>query len=182
MKNSEIKFVVDRKTVEEGESVMLSWECGVPDAVTLTIDNGYTKSQIQLPDSGSRSVAIQRSKGATTLRLTVAQSGRIERREIAVKVKNIKRVKAKAYRPSSAARGGALKDLLGRVRYKLRGLLQRVAYAWAAMPRRRKRIYQALLVWLTAMMISTCAHNNGYKAGYQEAMRQSAVEHSATPL
>lgn len=180
MKNSDIKFVVDRIKAQEGETVMLSWECGVPDAVTLTIDNGFTKSQIQLPDSGSRSVAIQKSKGTTTLRLTVAASGRIVRREVVVRVKNLKTIKARPYRASSSPRGGSLKGLWGRVNGWFRGQLQRWSYAWRAMPPRRRRIYQAIFIWLMAMMVATCSHNSGYTAGYKEALRQvqsGSVQH-----
>lgn len=182
MKNNEIKFVVDRKSAEEGENVLVSWECGLPDAVTLTIDNGFTKSQIQLPDSGSRTVAIQRSKGSTTLRLTVAQSGRIERREIAVKVKNIKRVKAKTYRARPQGGGGSIRSFFQRIGYKLRGWMGRMGYAWRAMPLKRRRIYLALLIWAAAMMLSTCSHNNGYKAGYQRALQEMSATSSAKAL
>lgn len=178
MKNSDIKFVVDRKSANEGENVMVSWECGIPDAVTLTIDNGYTKSQIQLPDSGSRSVAIQKSKGSTTLRLTVAQSGAIVRRELTVKVKNIKRVKAKTYRPSSS-RGGSFKGLWGKLSYRVNSFMQRMAYSWRAMPPRRRRIYQAIFIWLAAMMVATCSHNSGYEAGYQKALQEQRTDQSS---
>lgn len=181
MKNNDIKFAIDRTSAEEGENVMVTWECGIPDAVTLTIDNGFTKSQIQLPDSGARSVAIQRSKGSTTLRLTVAQSGKIVRRELTVKVKNIKRVKAKTYRPSSS-RGGSLKGLFGRLGGKINGFVQRMGYAWRAMPLRRRRIYQALFIWIAAMMVSTCSHNRGYEAGLNHALQMKGVEQTTKSL
>jgi hypothetical protein len=182
MKNKDIKFVVDRKSAQEGENVLVSWECGLPDAVTLTIDNGLTKSQIQLPDSGSRTVAIQRSKGSTILRLTVAQSGHIERREIAVKVKNLKTIKAKPYRATSRRSGGSLKGLIQRLGDKLRQFVGRVGYSWRAIPPRKRRIYQALLIWAAAMMISTCSHNSGYQAGYKRALQDVSPTTATKPL
>ena len=95
MSKSNIRFDVDRRSAKEGESITVTWDCGVPDSVSLRVDNGYRPFILQLADSGSRAIAIEKSKGKTTLRLTASCGTRKESREIAIKVKSTKVIKAK---------------------------------------------------------------------------------------
>ena len=168
--SKEIKFDIDRKSVQEGETIMVAWECGMPDAVTLTIENGYETSRMQLADSGSRTILIGKSKGKTTLRLTVAKGGKIERREVAVKVKNIKPIRAKTYRPRSKF---SLRNLPQKVGEWWRSLRSKVSYAWQVMPPRQKRLYKIFLIVLAVMWISGLGRTAGYKAGYEQAMKDA---------
>lgn len=194
MSESKIVFSVDRTDVNEGENVMVAWDCGIPDAVTLTIDNGYSVSQIQLADSGSRMVSIHKSKGRTVLRLTAATGGRIERREVAVKVNNLKTTRTHStsnrgqnWSRGTSRNGFSFRTLYDKARYKTRGFFQRLSYGWSAMPRRTKRIYQFAFVLMIAMWFNTCGQSKGYQMGYEQAMRdaQSAtvryVPESNTP-
>ncbi|MBR2400502.1 MAG: hypothetical protein IKB03_01920 [Tidjanibacter sp.] len=188
MSKEKIIFSVDRKSAHEGENVMVAWECDLPDAVTLTINNGYTTSQIQLADSGSRSVTMTKSKGKTTLRLTAAFGGRIERKEIDVRVQNLKvtRTYSAPNRGRSGARGGShrnfsLRGWWERVAYRLRSYWQRVKYAWQTMPPKTKRIYKFMLILLAAMWLSSLSQGRGYKAGYERGF-QDAVEMQAPTL
>lgn len=174
--SGKINFSIDKKNAREGETVMVAWECGTPDAVTLTIENGYETSRLQLPDSGSRSVLIGKSKGKTTLRLAVAQGGKIERRELSVKVKNIKPIRAKTYRPRSRF---TLRGLIARVGEWWRTLLSRVSYAWRVMPPKRQRLYKFLLILLAVMWMGSLWRNAGYRAGYEQAIRDT---HSTTEV
>ena len=172
--SAKINFTVDRKSVREGETVMVTWDAGVPDAVTLTIENGYETSRLQLPDSGSRAVMIAKSKGKTTLRLAVAQGGRVERRELCVKVKNIKPIRAKAYRPKSHRnRQFSLKNLPRRIGEWWRTFCSRMRYAWQVMPPKQKRIYRILLIVLAVMWMGSMWRNAGYRAGYEQAIRDA---------
>lgn len=180
MSESKIVFSIDRTDVNEGENVMVAWDCGIPDAVTLTIDNGYSVSQIQLADSGSRMVSIHKSKGRTTLRLTVAMGGRIERREVVVKVKNLKTTKTHStsnrgqnWSRGTSRNGFSFRKLYDKARYKIRGFFQRLSYGWSAMPRRTKRIYQFAFVLMIAMWFNTCGQSKGYQMGYEQAMREA---------
>lgn len=178
MSENKIVFNVDRTDVSEGENVMVAWDCGLPDAVTLTIDNGYSTSQIQLADSGSRMVAMHKSKGRTTLRLTVATGGKIERREVAVKVKNLKTTKTEtasnssySYAQNKSRNKLSLKGLLGKVGYRIRSFFQRLSYGWRVMPKKTKRIYQCAFILMFAMWFNTCGQSKGYQMGYEQAMR-----------
>ena len=175
--SSKINFSIDRKNAREGESVMVAWECGMPDAVTLTIENGYESSRIQLPDSGSRAILIGKSKGKTTLRLTVAKGGKIERKELTIKVKNIKPIRAKAYRPRTKF---SLRDLLRRVGEWWRSFCSRVSYAWRTMPPKRQRFYKILLLVLAITWMGSAWRNAGYRAGYEQAIRDTQTTESVT--
>ena len=176
MSKSNITFDVDRRSAKEGESITVTWDCGVPDSVNLRVDNGYRPFILQLADSGSRAIAIEKSKGKTTLRLTASCGTRKESREIVVKVKNTKVIKPKEvrYRRSrSTAQNNipSLRELWGKLRSGLRGFVQRVEYAWRTMPPRTKRIYKFLLILLAAMWISSMGRSQGYKAGYEQGIK-----------
>ncbi|MBO7198132.1 MAG: hypothetical protein J6V28_04980 [Tidjanibacter sp.] len=180
MTKSKINFSVDRTSVKEGESVLVAWECGIPDAVTLTINNGYSTSQIQLADSGSRAVTMTKSKGRTTLRLTVATAGRIERREIEIRVKNQKITRTyssprrrRTASGSSAASGGGIKVWWERVRYRFRSFVERLRYSWQVMPPKTKRLYKWMLLLLAAMWIGSLSQGRGYKAGYEQGFEDA---------
>ena len=176
MSKSNITFDVDRRSAKEGETITVTWDCGVPDSVSLRVDNGYRPFILQLADSGSRAIMIEKSKGKTTLRLTASCGTRKESREIVVKVKNTKIIKAKEVRyrrsrSTSPNRLPSLRELWGKLRSGLRGFVQRVEYAWRTMPPRTKRIYKFLLILLAAMWISSMGRSQGYKAGYEQGIK-----------
>jgi hypothetical protein len=192
MSETKIVFSVDRTEVNEGENVMVAWDCGIPDAVTLTIDNGYSTSQIQLADNGSRMVAIHKSKGRTTLRLAVATGGKIERREVILKVKNLKTIKTESTHKTSAnysyakpRKSFSFKDFYDKIKYRLRSFCQRLSYGWKMMPRRTKRIYQFALLLMVVMWFNTCGQTKGYQMGYEQAlndMRKAATQYSPATM
>lgn len=173
MKNSGINFSVDRTSATEGESVVVAWDCGVPDSVSLTIDNGYSSSRLQLADSGSRVIMVGRSKGTMKLRLTVAAAGRIERRELSIKVKNLRTVKAKTARPKNRPQFSP-KGLFGRVATWARNVRQRFSYAWRVMPAKQKRIYIIMLLVLAALWIGALSRDAGYRAGYERGLMDAS--------
>ena len=174
--SSKIKFSIDRKSAGEGEYVTLSWDCGMPDNVTLTIENGYRTSRLQLPDSGSRTVLIEKSKGKTTFRLAATQGTRKEVSELSVKVKNLKTIRAKAYRPKRG-KHFSLNGLWGRIVAWWRSFTGRLSYAWRVMPPRQKRIYKIVLIVLAIMWAGSAWRNAGYRAGYEQALRdQQQIE------
>ena len=176
MSKSNITFDVDRRSAKEGETITVTWDCGVPDSVSLRVDNGYRPFILQLADNGSRAIMIEKSKGKTTLRLTASCGTRKESREIVVKVKNTKVIKAKEVRYRRSRRNTStslpsFRELWGKLRSGLRGFVQRVEYAWRTMPPRTKRIYKFLLILLAAMWISSMGRSQGYKAGYEQGIK-----------
>lgn len=181
-KMNKSKFNVDKKSVTEGDIVVATWECDLPDNVILTIDNGFNTSRLQLPDSGTRSLAVQKSKnGKTTLRLTTSKGGKIEHNEIVIRVKNIKPIKAKVHRPHSAGTKGRFspKEWFSRVAYRLRSVGQQIAYGWRMLPERKRRTYKIIIAVLIALWIGTLSQNAGYRAGYERG-RQDAISASNT--
>lgn len=175
--SKKIIFTADRKSVGEGEYVTLSWDCGMPDSVTLTIKNGYHTTRLQLPDSGSRSVLIEKSKGKTTFRLVAAQGTSKQSQELSVRVKNLKTIRAKAYRPKKSRRPASLGELWSRTKAWWRNFCGRVSYGWRVMPPRQKRIYKIVLIALAIMWAGSAWRNAGYRAGYEQALRdQQQIE------
>ncbi len=173
---SKIVFSSDKRSATEGDFVVVSWECWLPDAVTLTIENGYESSRMQLPDSGTRTIAIRKSKGKTTLRLVASFGGRVERKELDIKVKNLRPVRAKVYRARpQRGRVWRPKEWFSSLGYRWRSFCQRVVYGWRALPERKRRTYKLLLVLLVAMWIGslmcTAGYNAGYERGVKDAMR-----------
>lgn len=169
--SKKIEFTADRKSADEGGYVTLSWDCGMPDSVTLTIENGYKTTRLQLPDSGSRTILIEKSKGKTTFRLAVAQGTSKTTSELSVKVKNIKPLRAKAYRPHKSRRGFSFRGLGGRIATWWRNFTGRVSYGWRAMSPRQRRTYKIILILLAIMWAGSAWRNAGYRAGYQQAIR-----------
>lgn len=174
MSNSNITFSVDRKSATEGETITVSWDCGVPDSVSLRVDNGYRTFILQLPDSGNRTILVEKSKGKLSLKLSCSCGTRVERREIDVKVKNLKVIKARPARERQSRNFFSIrspKELWHRIKNSIRGFVQRVEYGWRVMPPKTKRIYKFLLILLAAMWISSMGQNRGYRAGYEQAIK-----------
>lgn len=168
--SSKIKFDIDKKSAKEGESVLVAWECGMPDAVTLTIENGYDTTRLQLADSGSRAILIGKSKGKTTLRLTVARGGKIERKELSIRVKNVKSIRAKVYR---SRRKFSLREVPKRVSGWWRTLRARLSYAWQSMTPKQRRLYKIVLVMMVVLWLGGLWRSAGYRAGYEQAMKDA---------
>ena len=170
-----IEFKVDRKRVKEGDIVVVTWNCNLPDSVTLIIDNGYNISRIQLPDSGTRSVLIQRSKGKTTLRLSVVQGGKVEYKEVDVKVKNISLTNDnghRTYQGNSTSSTSSLSGWFGRLKYKISLFIQRFTYGWRVMPENKRRTYKILLAVLIVLWIAVIFQRIGYNAGYEKGIQE----------
>ena len=168
-----IEFKVDRKRVKEGDIVVVTWNCNLPDSVTLIIDNGYNISRIQLPDSGTRSVLIQRSKGKTTLRLSVVQGGKVEYKE--VEVKNISLTNDnghRTYQGNSTSSTSSLSGWFGRLKYKISLFIQRFTYGWRVMPENKRRTYKILLAVLIVLWIAVIFQRIGYNAGYEKGRQE----------
>ena len=175
MTKQKISFSIDRTSAHEGEVVTVSWDCGVPDSVTLRIENGYRTSILQLPDSGTRAILEEKSKGKTTLRLSAACGTRVERRELTLRVKNLKTIKAEPIhnrrKPHLDLSNLSLRQLWLRAKGAVVGFWRRVEYGWRVMPPKTKRIYKIMLIVLAVMWISALGQSRGYKAGYEQGIK-----------
>lgn len=168
MKQNNIQFSTDRQSATEGEVVNVSWDCGVPDSVALKVENGYRTYILQLADSGNRAIMVEKSKGKMTLTLTRACGVHKDSKSIAVKVKNLKVVKA---RPARSRSIPSPSQLWQRIKDGTRSFIGRVKYAWQVMPPKTKRIYRIVLIVLAVLYISSIGQSRGYRAGYEQAIK-----------
>lgn len=172
----DIQFSVDRTKAKEGESVVVSWNCDSPDAVSLAVDNGYTSYNVQLADSGSRPVTIEQSKGKTLLRLNVVYNGKVERKELSVKVEKVKAAKA----PKTRTARKPLRNPFRNFRSNWNSFCYRLRYGWQAMPQKKRRNYSAILIALALIWLFTIARTCGYQAGYRNGVESAPQTTSVT--
>lgn len=168
---SSFNFTVDKKSVREGDYVVVSWACKNPDAVSLTVDNGYGQTSVQLADSGSRSVVMDRSKGKTVLRLSVVQNGKIHKEELSVKVEARKAPKAERTSTHSGPKN-SFKNIKG----NWSTFVYRLRYGWQMLPEKKRRIYRAILYALIAVWIFSIAESIGYRAGFRKGVESAPQE------
>lgn len=89
-----IEFTTDRNKVTEGDIVEVRWGCPGAAEVSLTIDNGYKKTDIPLEISGYKKFRLNRSKGRTVLTLNATIQGHPYKQKLYVRVKPMKTTKA----------------------------------------------------------------------------------------
>ena len=147
-------FSIDKKQVQEGEYFTVSWDCQNPDMVSMTVEDG-SRSQFQLPDSGSR--AIQASGNADKIVLTLRASigGKVEEKKAAVKVKR-KVLKAEKVRrsPKSSSSGGKKAFDFSKISSWWNNFTSRLKMAWSYMPENKKLAYKILGLILLAMILA----------------------------
>jgi len=146
----------------------VSWDCESPDAVSLTVDNGFRETSVQLADSGSRSVVMDQSKGNTTLRLTVVQNGKVQKEELSVKVSKPKAKTTKQHRPLN----NPFKNLNG----NWSSFIYRLRYGWQMLPDKKRKIYKAIFFGLIALWLFGIAESIGYKAGFKKGYESAPQE------
>lgn len=175
--SKEIQFKTDRTKVREGEYVIISWQCDSPDAVSLTVDNGFSSYSVQLADSGSRSVTVEKSKGRkTVLRLNAVYNGKVERKEIEVKVEEVKARRA----PKAGTSPKPFRNPFRNFRSGWNSFKYRLSYGWQAMPEKKRRNYTTVLIALALVWLFTVARTCGYQAGYQKALDSAPQTTSVT--
>ena len=169
MSDKTIQFSADKTKVREGDYVVVSWSCESPDAVSLTVDNGISSYNTQLADSGSRSVTIGKSKGnKTILRLNVVYNGKIERKELEVKVEGIKAAKAQKAKKIHTRRPTS--NPFRNLKQNWSSFIYRLKYGWNAMPMKKRRIYKAIFCALLVVWFFSIARTCGYQAGYEKGL------------
>lgn len=170
--SKEIQFQVGKTKVREGDYVVISWQCDSPDAVSLTVDNGLSPYNVQLADSGSRSVTIEKSKGKkTVLRLNVVYNGKVERKELEVKVEEVREAKAPKARQARPAR--SFRNPFRNFKANWNSFKYRLRYGWQVMPEKKRRIYKAIMYGLLAVWLFSIVRTCGYQAGYQKGLESA---------
>lgn len=191
MRKHKIQFSTDKDKVKEGEYVTVAWCCEGPDAVSLTVDNGFSSYVMQLPDSGSRQIKVEKSKGRTIFRLTVVYNGKAQRAELPVRVSNIKPVKASkpghsftfgkskssnagTYKASNSGR--TVKDIVENIKSWFRTTWGKIKLGWQMMPEKKRRTYKIIFAVLVAMWLLSLSRNAGFQAGYQKGLQDAPAQ------
>lgn len=170
MGNSTIhKFEADRTSGTEGDCVTLSWECGCPDSVTLTVDNGYRKDSMEVGYDGSTRMVLAASKGKTVYTLTARTNGKAEEMSVTVKVKNTS--SGKASKPKSEV--GSLKLRLEKFKAWWIQYKYRLKYSWQYMPKKQKILWY-VLIGLTVLMLLSGIRNPRHET--------AAPQHQSTEM
>ena len=172
MSSTPIKFSVDKSKAKEGEYVTVYWSCESPDAVSLTVDDGFSPSRVQLPDSGSRVIAIGKSNdGKTTLRLNVVRNGKVERKELEVKVETMKAAKAKKTKTAHTRK--PISNPFRNLKSGWNSFIYRLKYGWQVMPDKKRRTYKVALYAIIALWLLCIARTCGYQAGYDKGQNEA---------
>lgn len=141
-------FTTDKTTLTEGDIIELRWDCGEGTDTILTIDNGYRKSDIPLGSVGTRKFRLNRSKGRTRLTLRTKENGKERVKEIKVRVRKLKPVKAETvYENGRSGRGEDLRQKLSQWR-------QRFKTGFRALPVQKQMAYKILGLMAAGLVIS----------------------------
>lgn len=142
-----MEFTADRRTARQGESVELRWDADMPDSLSLIIDNGIEPRSMQVGDSGSTWIYIGDSRGKYTFTLKARKHGKDETRTVTVKVTDASKPRKAKVAGVSGFQLWCEKRKAGWITFR-----NRVAYSWAVIPKKRKRLLIALWV-ITAVLL-----------------------------
>jgi len=153
------QFSVDREKAQEGEYVTVSWSCQDTEAVSLSVNDGVMEYSMSLADSGSRTILIQNSpKGKTVLTLRSVNNGKVEKKEISVKVKNVETAKA--------TKVGSFQDkvqiFFSDLKSSWRTFSARMKYGWQNLPPKRKTFFKIILIALVLIYLDILIHSFAY--------------------
>lgn len=106
-----MKFRTDKTKVHEGENFIVSWDCENPEMVSLTVEDG-AKSQIPLPDNGSRTISASGNADKIVLTLHASIGGRVQVKKAVVKVtRNVVKTEKVHHRTRSSPGNKKIFDL-----------------------------------------------------------------------
>lgn len=151
---SKISFNIDKRQVQEGESITVSWNCESPDMVTLTVVDGV-KSVHQLGDSGTRVIPATGNADRITLTLRASIGGKTEEKSATVKVRR-KVVKAERVNSTPYGRKERTTNPLdfSKVKDWWKRTSDKYRTAWSYMPE-NKKLATKILGMMLALMILT---------------------------
>lgn len=140
-------FEADRKTARKGDSVELRWDADMPDSLSVIIDNGIEPRSMQVGDSGITRIYIGDSRGKYTFTLKARSHGKDETKTVTVKVTDAAKPKKTKVAGISGFQLWCEKHKAGWITFK-----NRLAYSWAMLPKKRKRLLIALWI-ITAILL-----------------------------
>lgn len=175
-------FEVNPAKVTEGDQVTVTWSCELPDSVMLSVEGCGSPTRVQLADSGTRSFYATEA-GTMKFTLAVSCNGKISRQEKKVSVKAMKTIKGeKVGRERTSSRSSSFSfdemknrsfSWFGSIWQKIKGFFLRLAYGWAAMPEKKRRIWKFVVYLCIAMWLASFFQNLGYKFGYEKGIRDA---------
>lgn len=146
---STITLTVDKKSVNKGDSVNVSWTSGLPDSLVLVIEDGDSVQHIQVPDSGSRLCWTNRATKDLVFTLIAATGTRKE--SVTAKVR-VHGAGNKALNPNAAGIG---KFQLWKEKMQARFYVARAQFrcTWASMKTWQKVLWIILIVLPLALLV-----------------------------
>lgn len=155
-----MKLRADKKTVNEGDNVLISWDCKGTSDTKLTIDNGYSKTVLDVESVGSQKfIASNASFGKMTIRVHGLKDGKRESETIEIKVKSSnKQEEVKTGTNYSThdskwnAYGAQPKNFWQKVQYGFNNFKNRISYTWSVLSE-KKKLANIILLMLCITMI-----------------------------
>lgn len=148
-----ITFVTNRSVVTEGDVVEIRWECPNAQSVSLSIDNGFKNTQMELEMSGVKRFRLNRSKGKTKLILSAVVNGRTYKETQNVKVKPLKTVHAETVDQQGNPVGKG-KQWMQRLVTKWQTYKRTFKYNWSLLPEKKQVAGKALGIMVLASVFS----------------------------
>ena len=143
-----LSLSTNKKSASEGEFIDVEWNCDAcPDSLLLVVDSGYNCHTMPVADSGTTRIMMSRSKRKTTITLRGVVSGKKVAETISVRVKNIKRSRAKDV--------GGMKMRKEKLYARWCVFRAQVKYWWLSLKKWQKALWIALLaLWLGMLVVA----------------------------
>ena len=141
-------FKIDKDKVSEGEIVEVRWQCSDAESVSLTLDNGHSKTTIPVEKEGNKKFKLNRV-GKTTITITSTKNGKTTDKSGKVKVS------ARKYDTYQRVGDSKIKELWEKISRSTRNYISKMKYGWSVMPKDKKQATTSLTIILAIMIISS---------------------------
>lgn len=88
-------FKVDKKRVNEGDIVEVTWSCPQAESAKITINNGFRSSTSEVEKEGTKKYKLNRSNGKTVISLETVVNGKSVTQTQKIHVKKVREKKQK---------------------------------------------------------------------------------------
>jgi|GEM_PF-3474766 len=148
-----IVFTIDKTRVTEHEYITVRWECGMPDQVSLTVEDG-TRQVFQLGDSGTK--VIEASGNTDIIRLTLRASvkGNVYHKELSVKVRHRDAKSGKGHRSSRRQRERKPTSVISNIKNWWDEGIYRVRTTWSYLPENKKLALETIGLMCCVMLLA----------------------------
>lgn len=141
-------FKIDKTKVTEGEIVEVRWQCSDAESVSLSLDNGHSKTTIPVEKEGNKKFKLNRV-GQTTITITSTRNGKSTDKRGKVKVS------AKKYDTYQRVGDSKIKEWWQKLAHKTGNYVSKMKYGWSIMPKDKKQATISLTIILAIMIISS---------------------------